>query len=623
LKRIRAAGPELLIAAGALVFVLLGRGRWANVEADHGFWYSAAQSMVTGGRAMHEVRLQWGPMPLWILEVVGRAFGMHVASFVVFQLVVGLFAILGVQIFARRFLGPIERWITAAILVALIVWMVGPGSLLYPCAFAMSQALLLLMLTLFAADWLLARGRPALAAVVTGFLAGVTFLTKQEFGASAALGIAALILFRRDVPLRRRFESLVVSGAVFLVVYFGILDLARHGEPWREFFTSNVLWPWVRLPGPWAALYRKVLGLDDPGARIIEAGNSFVDLLAFGGTAWLALYFVDLRRRARAWLAGSLIVVWIVWWWRWTEGSHFMPLTLVLPAIVAAIVLGFRRTGRRAPHRAGRVAEHSEAGEEAPGNPSSGPTSPARLLPPAWPKPLRRGEGPPGEADPGSRLGAFLALAAGALVLLQREGYRGNIEAYYSGMGYVLAVPLAATVIWWAIRGPRSEGRRSFVALVVLLFLVARFGSGRLRELSREWDHTEALTSPRGTVYVDKGSVPVLFGTYDFLKSHTSADDPIMMMPQTYAMDFLLDRRSLSYFVWVSPGYLTDERELIARLEATPPKAAVVFEGSFGIFHSGQFGEGFANDVVRWLESHLPRQEKFGEGAFHGRRFWR
>jgi len=313
---------------------------------------------------------------------------------------------------------------------------------------------------------------------------------------------------------------------------------------------------------------------------MVEAGNSLVDLLAFGGTAWFALYFVDLRRKARVWLAGGLIVVWIVWWWRWTEGSHFMPLTLVLPTIVAAIVLGFRRTGRRAPL-------------------------------------------PRGEADSGARLGALLALAVGALVLLQREGYRGNIEAYYSGMGYVLAVPLAATLIWWAIRGPRSAGRRSFAALAVLLFLVARFGIGRLRELSREWDHTEALTSPRGTVYVDKGSVPVLFGTDDFLKSHTSAGDPILMMPQTYAMDFLLDRRSLSYFVWVSPGYLTDERELIARLEATPPKAAVVFEGSFGIFHSGQFGEGFANDVVRWLESHLPRQEKFGEGAFHGRRFWR
>jgi hypothetical protein len=120
MKRLRAWGPEILILLGGAVFALLGRGRWANVTEDHGFWFSAAQSMVSGGRAMHEVRLQWGPMPLWILEGVGRVFGMRVASFVVFQLVVGLLAILGVQIFARRFLSPVERWISAITLVVLI-----------------------------------------------------------------------------------------------------------------------------------------------------------------------------------------------------------------------------------------------------------------------------------------------------------------------------------------------------------------------------------------------------------------------------------------------------------------------------------------------------------------------
>ena len=600
-RRLRSFGPELLILLGGLIFALLGRGRWANVEADHGFWFSAAQSMVAGGRAMQEVRLQWGPMPLWILEGVGRVFGMRVASFVVFQFVVGLLAILGVQLFARRFLDGLERWICAAILVALIVWMVGPGSLLYPCAFAMSQALLLLIVTLFTGDALLERGRPMLAAAVAGILASVAFLTKQEFGASGALAIAALVAFRRDLTVGRKVAALVLAGASFLAAYFGILNFARHGEEWRAFLAANVLWPWVRLPGPWAALYQKVLGLDDPGARLIEAGNSLVDLLAFGGTAWLALYFADLKPRGRAWIGGGLVAAWALWWWRWTEGSHFMPMTLVLPAIVGATALALFHARRwiRSPLPAGE-ADAKRRVRELQGFPH--------------PDPLPRGEG--------EGVGSLLAVAAGALVLLQREGYRGNIEAYYSGMGYVLAVPLAATLIGKAIRGPRSAGRRSFVALTIFLFLIAKFGLGRLKELSREWDHTDPLVSPRGTVYVDKGSVPVLFGTFDFLKAHTSPGDPILMMPQTYAMDFLLDRRSLAYFAWVSPGYLTDEAELVARLERAPPKAAVVYEGSFGIFHSGQFGEGFADQVVRWLEIHLLHQEKFGTGAFHGRRFW-
>jgi hypothetical protein len=218
--------------------------------------------------------------------------------------------------------------------------------------------------------------------------------------------------------------------------------------------------------------------------------------------------------------------------------------------------------------------------------------------------------------------GAFVALALGAIVLLQREGYRGNIEAYYSGMGYVLAVPVIVTLLWRAIRGPAGSGPRSRVAVFLFLVLIARFGLGRLRALAREWNDTVPLTTPRGTVYAARGSAPILASTLRFLETNTSAGDPILMMPQTFGMDFLLDRRSLSYFVWISPGYLPDEAELIARLEKTPPKAAVIFEGGFGVFHSGQFGKGFADSVVRWLETRLTRQEKFGQGTvLPGRRF--
>ncbi|HKB71966.1 MAG TPA: hypothetical protein VKH46_14050, partial [Thermoanaerobaculia bacterium] len=138
-------GPELLILLGGAVFALLGRGRWANVTEDHGFWFSAVQGLLSGGRAMHEVRLQYGPVSLWVLEAACRVFGTRVATIVALQFVVGLVGILGVQLFARRFLSPVERWLSAAILVPLIVWMVGPGNLLYPCAFAMSHGLLLLV----------------------------------------------------------------------------------------------------------------------------------------------------------------------------------------------------------------------------------------------------------------------------------------------------------------------------------------------------------------------------------------------------------------------------------------------------------------------------------------------
>ena len=607
---VRRLGPEMLIVIGGAFYALLGRGRWANVEADHGFWFSAAQSMVAGGRAMHEVRLQWGPMPLWILEGVGRVFGMRIASFVVFQFVVGLLAILGVQIFARRFLGPIERWICAALLVVLIVWMVGSGNLLYPCAFAMSQALLLAIVALILHEIVVRRGRLD-GAFATGILAGAAFLTKQEFGIAAALGIGAMTLLAPALDAKRKALVLAASALACLATYFGVLFAVARGEDFSQLVRSNLLWPWSPVPGPWKNFYRKTLGLDDVGARLIEAANSLADLLAIGGSAWFVLYFADLRRRARVAMAAGLIALWVIWWWRWTEGSHFLPLTLTLPVVVAACVLAlFRQRGTSSPLpaalRRAEVASATQAGEAAaerrmrqlPGLPHPDPPPSPRL----WRTRLPRGEW--------GGSGALVALALGALVLVQRVGYRGNVNGSYAGIGYVLAVPVAASVIWPAIRGPRDAGWRSFVALAVFLCLIAPFGVAQWKGLEDEWRGSTALETPRGTVYVSR-NYSYLFSTYQFLKANTAPGDPILVMPQTYGLDFLLDRRNLSYFCWIAPGYLTDEQELIARLGATPPRAAVVFREPFPILHGGTFGSGFADGVMRWLEGNLP-------GGAHG-----
>ncbi len=583
MKRLRRSGPELLILLGGLVFALLGRGRWANVEADHGFWYSATQSLVSGGRAMHEVRLQWGPGSLWILEAIGYVFGMRVASFVAFQFVVGLLAILGVQVFARRFLGPIEQWICAVTLVVLILWMPGPGNLLYPCAFAMSQALLLSVAALLLHD-VFVRRRNVYGAIATGILGGATFLTKQEFGVVAVLGVGARTIFASNLDGKTKARFLAASSAAFLATYFGVLLAISGSEGFRHLVHSNLLWPWTPVPGPWKNFYRKTLGLDDPGSRLVEATNSFIDVVALGGTAWFALYFFDLPRRRRLALAGGLVAAWVLWWWRWTEGSHFLPMTLVLPSIVGSTLLflgHFRNVSSPRPH--GEGVQEAGLHERANG------------------------------------LGPLAALAAGALVLLQRVGYRGNTDGSYAGIGYVLALPVAAPLIWRAIRGPRAAGWRSVLALALLLAPLVRFGFGRLEVLEREWRNTTALDTPRGIVHVSN-NYAFLISTYEFLKANTAPGDPILMMPQTFGLDFLLDLRSLSYFVWVSPGYLTDEKELIARLNITPPTAAIIFEGGLGILRSGQFGRGFADEVVRWLEVNLPGGDHFGNEAIPSER---
>jgi hypothetical protein len=442
----------------------------------------------------------------------------------------------------------------------------------------MSQALVLALVAVFVCDGFIGRGK-WLAASAAGVVAGVTFLTKQEFGVAAAAGIAAITVLSPALAVRDKIRSLLASGVLFVVTYFGILGIALHGDSFAHLFAANILWPWAKIPPPWQGLYRRILGLDDPAARLIEAGNSLIDILAFGGTAWFFLYLKDLRARARVGAGIALAAIWALWWWRWTEGSHFRPMTLTLPVIVASsLFFVFRR----------RKVEGTNAAEGASAAEGAGP---------------------------------FLALALGALVLLQREGYRGAIEAYYSGMGYVLAVPIAAPLIWRAIRGPRTAGRSSLAAASAFILAIGWFGVGRLQALQRNWRKTTPIATGRGTVFVSNDMAPVLASTAEFLEANTSPGDPILMMPQTYGLDFLLDRRNLLFFIWISPGYLTDEPELIVRCRATPPAAVVIFEGSFGVFHSGQFGHGFADALVGWLDANFPRQEAFGQGTIlRGRR---
>lgn len=606
MRRLRTAGPELLVVAGGLAYAVLGRGRWANMETDHGFWFSAAQSMLAGGRAMHEVRLQYGPVSLWILEWICRIFGTRVSAVVAFQFVIGLAGIAGVQALSQRFLSRAEQWISAAILVPLIVWMVGPGNLLYPCAFPMSHALFLAVAALFLCAALLARV-PAAAPIAAGVVAGVTLLTKQEFGAAAFLGIAAMILSSRTSSGIRKVAGIALAAAAMGITYFTILFFARRGDSFSHLVRENLLWPWVPVPPTWRHLFTRYMGLDRPADRLREMFDSFVDLAAFGGTAWASLY--GRRRRWKA-LAATLAAVWLLWAWRWTEGSHFLPMTLTLPAIVCSTIVVFCHRQKVKPH---------------PGRPEAGHPSP-------------RGEGwvlqedspsPPGEGAAGvgfhDGAGLFLALAIGALVLLQREGYRGSIEGYYSGMGYVLAIPVVAPLVWRLIRGPAEAGRRTAVAVGVAAGLLSVFGAGRLTALVREWKAAVPLATPRGTVYSSAGFAPALADTARFLETHSRPGDAILVLPSTLGLDFALDRTNLSFFPYVVPGYLTPEgeAELIARCERTPPRAAVVFGRSVGILRSGDLGRGFADSLIEWVRRRLPNREDFSyPGGPAGVRYW-
>src|SRR5450759_1147951 len=157
--------PETLILAGAGAFAALGRGRWVTLIGDHGLWYSELQGLLCGGHLMHEVRVPYGPISMWLIWLAARLFGPTISTVAGFVFVAGLAAVVLVASFSLAFLSRSEQWCCAALLVVVILWSPGVGNLLYPYAFATGPGMVFALAALFAQRAALRRELFPLAAV--------------------------------------------------------------------------------------------------------------------------------------------------------------------------------------------------------------------------------------------------------------------------------------------------------------------------------------------------------------------------------------------------------------------------------------------------------------------------
>ena len=546
------SGPELFLLAGAAAYAAAGRGRWATTFQDRGLCLSNAEGVLTGGRILHEVRSQFGPISVWILSSLCRTFGARLATVVWAQFAIGLAAVMGVQRLARRFLAPPEQWLCAGLLAFSILWMLGPGNLLYPYRFAVSHALLLGVAAMLVA-------RPSgglLLAGVAGALAGAAFATKQEIGAASAAGVSCLILLA-PIATRarvRRIAAAAIGGAGAYCLAFG---LCLRGEGFLTLARKNLLWPWVPVPESWRELYAREQGMDAPGRLLAGVADSSLIAVLYGGTAWLIIFGSSISRRRRWILGTGLAVAWAVWIWRWTEGAHFRPFAICLPVFCAAAVVGAVRFRRDATFR---------------------------------------------DAAP-----SFAALLGGAVLLLTREGYRGGDEGYYSGLGYVLAIPIAAYLAGAVARGPSGAGRRRLAAAGAIALMVGTFGVERFTALRRGWEGVVAFDTPRGRVYCAPGEALFLERASRFISARTKVGETILMLPTTAGLDFLFDRPNASFFSGMFPDViagLDGEWELIERWRRRPPRVIVEVRHGLGVFRRGEFGQRWGRQAMSWIEEH-------------------
>jgi hypothetical protein len=547
--------PALVVIAGAAVYLLLGRGRWVHDATDQSNWFTDIEGVLRGGRVLHEVRIHFGPLSIWVLSAACRIFGARVGVVAAVQLAVAVAAALLLLRLAGNFLDSREQCAAAAVAVIWILWMPGEANIFFPSTFANSQGILLALASLALAVAAFRR-RSVTGAAAAGMVAGLACLTKQEMGAVAALGILAVACFGPDLRLRARAGLLACAGAAAIATSGGALLAALSGEPFALMAKRNYLWPFVPVAPALNHLFHRFQAWDRVWEVPIDAADSLLWIGVIGGAVWLVLYGWRHSRRPAMGVAALLLAGAAALWFRWTAGARFSPLTLCAPALLPAVFVAWKRS-RRNPRM-------------------------------AW--------------------GAAVAagLAAASLLLLWRVGYRGLPDRVYSAYGYFFA--LAPLTLLGSVVARRATaiggGLRSGPAIVVGSLAVLYFGSARIAALEEEWQKRVPLRTERGTIWVYREWGEPLNDLKLRLLMATRSGDPVFFVPGPKMLDFLLDRPHACFY----PGIIGEldpepERELIALWERVPPRAVVWFDQPIFFYSKNIFGRDYGVDAMRWVES--------------------
>jgi hypothetical protein len=323
---------------------------------------------------------------------------------------------------------------------------------------------------------------------------------------------------------------------------------------------KNALWPFTPIPRAILVNMTRQQGLHDLSRTSINLLQSAVIVALSGIGLWLvAEAFWAGRRRIVSALAAVALLL-ICYWELWIRGGEFILLSACLPVLLGGGCVALWRWSR----------------------------------------------------DPASRpgLNSFFAIFPGSLLLLYRIGFTGVTAGTYAGIGYVLAVPISIFFVGEVCRGavPGSRLARKRMGIVVG-FLAAiglvRFGEGRLHELKSEWTSAIPIRGSRGVAYVNPGWGISFPAAVEFLRRETRPGDPILVIPETKGIDFLLDRKNDAFWPTQGPGLDSNgEKELIERWEREPPAAIVIFENTLRFYSSGDFGIGYDVAMMGWIDRH-------------------
>jgi hypothetical protein len=206
---------------------------------------------------------------------------------------------------------------------------------------------------------------------------------------------------------------------------------------------------------------------------------------------------------------------------------------------------------------------------------------------------------------------AVFALASLARMILHvRSG--GAYASYVLPMSIVIFTYLWVGPFAGLLQEPRAANIARTIA-VTLIALSAAINSGVLayRYLTR---NTVPIATARGTLIAEPDMGQAFNEALQYIARFTDTDDPVAVIPEGTAIDFLSGRRNPLREEIITPGYLDapGEERAIRQLRDTATALILIPNRPTREFGPAVFGRDYCQRLMQWIEANYATCAIFG-----------
>ena len=570
----RWAGPIAIALAGIGMTVWTWQ-TWADVLVDFGREVYVPWQLTEGKVLYRDIAYFNGPFSPYLNSIWFRLFGTSILTLAICNLVILAVLVCLLYVILRQVASRLGA--TAACLLLLVVFSFGQllhiGNFNFVCPYAheMTHGIVLSVTAIFFLGVYLRR-RQVLPIACAGLALGLTFLTKPEVFAAAALSIVCGfgLTFWTERPDARRLAILLGSftSAVLLppLVAFALLQINLDaGEAWRGLLGG---WPYAFNADLSAqTYYRDVLGTLDLGQNLLVIVKAIgLYCLFFLPLAGLAFALRKLGAY-RVWIASALFLLLLLvpQFQRLVWSNLVRPLPLFM-VVLAAVCL-------------------------------------ALLFKPDL------------DREEKDRMILRVTLAVFALALLAKMIFKVRVAHYGFGLSMPATLLLVVSIVDWIPQMITRRGGYGPLFRAGSLALLVLAGQGFLGNFERWFRHKNyPVGSGADRIRADERGYFVALAL-DEIGRQLAPNDTLAVVPEGVMVNYLSRRVNPTPHINFMPPELImfGERSILAAFEAHPPDYVAVAHKQTEEYGLLYFGKDYGQKIHAWIMENYTQVKLWGE----------